>query len=237
MPTTLRAAVGGSSPTASRACISWRVIRSLRLLLVALGLAALATITPRVANLNAALPARVRSGDRVHWMPQEIAALVRVLQAEGAAPADAAELAQIVHSETRALHLDPLYALALIKIESNFRANAVSKRGAIGLLQVQPGVARTIARRSTRRAVCAEHLRDPQTNVAVGLRYLRHLERQFPDRATALAAYNLGPTSVRRRLARGKPIPRTYADRVLAAYRALTETTVIPANAAPSPSS
>jgi len=210
-----------------------RVIRVLRLLFLVFGIASLTTIVPRVANLNAALPARVRSGDHVRWMPEEIASLVRVLRAEGAECVEAAELAQIVHSESRALHLDPLYALALIKIESNFRANAVSKRGAIGLLQVRPGVART----STSRATRAEHLRDPQTNVAVGLRYLRRLERQFADRATALAAYNLGPTSVRRRLERGAPIPRSYADRVLTAYRALAETRVLSSDAASPPSS
>jgi soluble lytic murein transglycosylase-like protein len=213
------------------------VIRFVRALLVVMVVSSLATIIPRVANLNAALPARVRSGDHVRWMPEEIASLVCVLRAEGTGRAEAAELAQIVHSESRALHLDPLYALALIKIESNFRANAVSKRGAIGLLQVRPGVARTVATTSTNRVRRAEHLRDPQTNVAVGLRYLRQLERQFADRATALAAYNLGPTSVRRRLERGAPIPRTYADRVLATYRALAETTILSVDGPQSPSS
>jgi soluble lytic murein transglycosylase-like protein len=219
-----------------RACITWPVLRLARHLTAVVVLGFVATITPRVANLDAVLPARIRSGDHVRWTPEEIGALVRVLRTEGANRAEAAELAQIVHSESRALHLDPLYALALIKIESNFHANAVSKRGAVGLLQVRPGVARVVAMNggtAANREPRDEHLRDPQTNVAVGLRYLRHLERQFADRSTALAAYNLGPTSIRRRLERGAPIPRAYADRVLATYRALAATKVLSAEAPP----
>jgi soluble lytic murein transglycosylase-like protein len=205
-----------------------------------LAVASSAMITPRAANLSAALPSRLHSGAHVRWMPEEIGSLVRVLRAEGASRADAAELAQIVHSESSALHLDPLYALALIKIESNFRANAISKRGAIGLLQVRPNVARAVATSGALAAsgeARAARLRDPQTNVAVGLGYLRHLERQFADRTTALAAYNLGPTTVRRRLQRGAPIPRGYADRVLATYRSLAETKILSGAATSPPSS
>jgi soluble lytic murein transglycosylase-like protein len=187
-----------------------------------------AIVTPKVANVGAALPTGVRSGERVRWTPEEIASLARLLRAEGANRVEAAELAQIVHSESRALHLDPLYALALIKIESNFRANAVSSQGAVGLLQIRPDAARSVAsvgEAATGEAPRTAPLRDPQTNVAVGLRYLRNLEGQFPDRTTALAAYNLGPSRVRRRLERGAPVPHAYAERVLAAYRALAEAT------------
>jgi soluble lytic murein transglycosylase-like protein len=203
-------------------------------------LALFTTVVPSVANVGAGLPGDVRSGERVHWTPEEIAALVRLLRAEGASRVQAAELAQIVHSESRALHLDPLYALALIKIESNFRANAVSSHGAVGLLQIRPEAARSVAiagESATGETPRAARLRDPQTNVAVGLRYLRHLEGQFLDRTTALAAYNLGPSRVRRQLERGAPVPRAYAERVLAVYRALAEATTTSPDGAPSPSS
>ncbi|MBI3767335.1 MAG: lytic transglycosylase domain-containing protein [Deltaproteobacteria bacterium] len=214
--------------------------RLLRYIAAVAALALFATLMPRVANVDAGLPADVRSGERVHWTPEEIAALVRLLRAEGASRVQAAELAQIVHSESRALHLDPLYALALIKIESNFRANAVSSQGAVGLLQIRPEAARSVAvagESARGESPRAARLRDPQTNVAVGLRYLRHLEGQFPDRTTALAAYNLGPSRVRRRLERGAPVPRRYAERVLAVYRALAEATTTSPDGAPLPRS
>jgi soluble lytic murein transglycosylase-like protein len=193
-----------------------------------LGLAAAvaAVAVPDPGNVGAVVPSDLRSGSHVRWTPSDVERLVRVLRAAGAGRAEAAELAQIVHSESRALDVDPLYALALMKIESNFRADAVSPRGAVGLLQVRPATARTVARvdRATSiggRPLRVTRLHDPRTNVAAGLRYLRRLERQFSDRATALAAYNLGPTRVRRQLAKGKPVPRGYADRVLGEYRAL----------------
>jgi soluble lytic murein transglycosylase-like protein len=205
------------------------VIRSIgRSVVAAVALVFMATALPTAANVNAGIPADIRSGERVHWTPEDIASLVRVLRAEGTSRVQAAELAQIVHSESRALWLDPLYALALIKIESNFRANAVSSQGAVGLLQLRPAAARSVAvvggESVTGEAVHhPSRLRDPQTNVSLGLRYLRHLEGQFADRTTALAAYNLGPTRVRRTLEKGAPVPRAYADRVLAAYRALAQ--------------
>src|SRR5206468_6654270 len=113
---------------------------------------------------------------------------------------------------------DPLYALALIKIESNFQANAVSDHGAVGLLQIRPMAARSVS--VARPPARAERLCDPRTNVALGLRYLQQLERQFTDQTMALAAYNIGPAQVRRHLERGIPVPRSYTDRVLATYRA-----------------
>ena len=109
-------------------------------------------LTAEVANVDAALPPGVRSGERVRWAPREIETLVRAIRAEGAGHVEAAELAQIVHSESRALHVDPLYALALIKIESNFQANAVSNHGAVGLLQVRPLAALAVARPPDRAA-------------------------------------------------------------------------------------
>jgi soluble lytic murein transglycosylase-like protein len=174
----------------------------------------------RPANLGAMVAPEVRSGELVLWVPDEIGSIELSLLREIGDPVEAAEIAQIVHSESRALDLDPLFALALMKIESGFRADAVSPRGAIGLLQVRPVAARAVARGGVR---AAARLADPRTNVAIGLRYLRKLERQFPDRVTALAAYNLGPTRVRSRLARREPVPRAYARRVLAAYRALQD--------------
>ncbi len=190
-----------------------RILRGLVSTVIAVVL--VAELTARVANVDAALPPNTRSGERVRFVPEEILPLLHLIEAEGTGRIAAAELAQIVHSESQALRIDPLYALALIKIESGFRADAVSARGAMGLLQVRPLAARSLA------AARAVRLGDPRTNVAVGLRYLRQLERQFDDETMALAAYNIGPTRVRHHLERGTHVPRAYAERVLATYHAL----------------
>ena len=165
----------------------------------------------------------VRSGDGVLWAPPEVEALTCAVAGDVDDPALALELAQVVHSESRALAIDPLYALAVMKVESRFRSDAVSNRGAIGLLQVRPIAARAVASTAGAgpEATTARGLRDPRTNVALGLRYLQKLEREFSDRGTALAAYNMGPTRVRQKMRAHQAVPDGYARRVRAAYASL----------------
>ena len=174
------------------------------------------------ANSNSTIPASTSSGERVLWLPADVERIQRSLAGEMRDPAARVELAQIVHSESEALSIDPLYVLAIMKVESGFRADVVSSRGAIGLLQVRPIAARSVMRAESSRdePIQAVRLRDPQTNVAYGLRYLQQLEEQFSDQETALAAYNMGPTRVRQRLAARKPVPKGYAKKVLLTYRA-----------------
>jgi soluble lytic murein transglycosylase-like protein len=179
--------------------------------------------TAAAANSGAMLPSKLVSGERVVWVPEELDLLLRSLDGEIRDPAKRAELAQIVHSESRALRIDPLYVLAIMKVESGFRADVVSPRGAVGLLQVKPRTARSVAQAEARSGAVAQAVRleDPKTNVALGLRYLRQLEDEFSDPEIALAAYNMGPTLVRNRLEARQPVPRGYAQRVRSAYRAL----------------
>jgi hypothetical protein len=180
----------------------------------------LATFGP--ANSGSTLPAGVASGEHVVWLPDDVDHIERSLVGEMRDPVTRAELAQIVYSESRARRIDPLYVLAIMKVESGFRADAVSPRGAVGLMQVKPVAARSVMRAETDRdeSIKAARLRDPKTNVALGVRYLQQLEEQFSDRETVLAAYNMGPTRVRRRLAARQPVPRGYAKKVLSTYRA-----------------
>lgn len=86
--------------------------------------------------------------------------------------------------------VDPSLALALVEVESNFQPNAVSPKGACGLAQVMP---RTAAAYGVGRA----ELFSPDTNLRVGLTYLKGMLDQFGGRHDlALAAYNAGPGAV-----------------------------------------
>ena len=91
---------------------------------------------------------------------------------------------------SRHYSMDHLLVKALIKAESRFDHEAVSPKGAMGLMQLMPGTARDMG---------VKDPFDPRENIEGGVRYLKVLMRQFNnDVALALAAYNAGPETVRR---------------------------------------
>ncbi len=78
--------------------------------------------------------------------------------------------------------------LRLVQQESNWRADARSHKGAIGLAQLMPGTARSLG----------VNPHDPRENLEGGARYLSAQYRTFGSWRLALAAYNAGPGAVRR---------------------------------------
>lgn len=95
--------------------------------------------------------------------------------------------------------IDPLLVLAVMKVESTFRPDAISNRGAMGLLQIKPVAAQEVVKVFGLEAAAKKNLLDPYHNVRVGVRYLSYLKKMFrKDRIRMLSAYNMGPTTVRR---------------------------------------
>jgi soluble lytic murein transglycosylase len=122
--------------------------------------------------------------------------------------------------------LDAATLCSLIRAESRFHADAVSSRGAVGLMQIMPDTGAWIAEQVGLTGFDSEALSDPHTNLRLGTWYLRHLLDRFGDLESALEAYHAGPTRVEGWLASGE-IPfagtRAYVERVLRAvpiYRA-----------------
>jgi soluble lytic murein transglycosylase len=115
--------------------------------------------------------------------------------------------------------LDPYLTIAVICVESRFQPSAVSSAGAVGLMQLMPETAVWIATQREQGAFHPAQLVDPEINVTMGTWYLAYLRGRYEDDvATALAAYNAGPTAVDRWLAAGEPIPTAihrYVRRVL----------------------
>ncbi|MGJ7507538.1 lytic transglycosylase domain-containing protein [Variovorax sp. GT1P44] len=110
---------------------------------------------------------------------------------------------------------------ALIATESGFDAQAVSPKGALGLMQVMPATAQRYGVASDKRATIETKLFDPRINIATGSRYLRDLIAMFPGQIElALAAYNAGEGAVQRA---GNKIPnyretQDYVQTVLQLY-------------------
>lgn len=114
--------------------------------------------------------------------------------------------------------LDAALVAAVIYEESRFRPRARSKVGAMGLMQIQPVTAQTIARRTGGTRFRVSDLYAPDVNIRYGTWYLRRLIDKYGDERLALAAYNAGETTVDRWLAAGKGIAaasvRSYVDEV-----------------------
>ncbi len=132
--------------------------------------------------------------------------------------------------------LDPSLVAAVVRTESRFRPGAVSRSGAIGLMQITPQTGRWIAGQLKEASFTVEELYNPQVNLRFGTWYLRYLLDRFPgDVDLALAAYNAGPSTVAHWQEEGAPYyPETaaYVDRVnrnRSAYRLLYATPVISA--------
>lgn len=113
---------------------------------------------------------------------------------------------------------------ALVLAESGFDPQAVSPKGAIGLMQLMPATAQRYGVQGDGRESLASRLADPQLNVAIGSRHLRELLNRYPGRIDlALAAYNAGEGAVQRA---GDAIPaitetRNYVRNVMQVYEAM----------------
>jgi soluble lytic murein transglycosylase-like protein len=124
------------------------------------------------------------------------------------------KLAPMVAAAARIHGLPEALLQAVIEVESNFNAGAVSVKGALGLMQLMPQTARYLG---------VADARDPAANIDGGARYLKELLGRFGnDLPLALAAYNAGPAAVQRSGA----IPQfsetqRYVPRVLVRYHSI----------------
>ena len=93
--------------------------------------------------------------------------------------------------------VDPYLVAAIIREESQYDRQAVSRVGAIGLMQVMPGTANNVAQRIGLPAVGRDDLFDQETNIQIGVHYIEQLLEQFSGNvALTIASYNAGPIVV-----------------------------------------
>lgn len=125
---------------------------------------------------------------------------------------------------------------ALIVVESGYRHDSVSPRGAIGLMQIMPASAgRYLTREEAAARPVDQHLRDARSNVLIGARMLADLVRRFGGVDRALAAWNAGEGRVRKSAGRLPEIAetRSHVHMVLELYWALLQRRQFTAGAQP----
>ena len=124
---------------------------------------------------------------------------------------DRADMRQLVNNISREHGLDPKLVDALVRVESSYDPNALSHRGAMGLMQLMP---------ETVKRLDVENPFDPEENIRGGVKEFSRLVEQYSGNLQlALAAYNAGEGAVSRY--RGVPPyseTRTYVSRILTLY-------------------
>jgi soluble lytic murein transglycosylase-like protein len=126
---------------------------------------------------------------------------------------DIQKYANIIQSASKAYGVEASLVHAVISAESAYNQYAISRTGAMGLMQLMPDTARRYG---------VQNMMDPTENIHGGVRYLRDLLSMFKGRVDlAVAAYNAGENAVVRH---GHKIPpyaetRHYVPKVLAFYR------------------
>jgi soluble lytic murein transglycosylase-like protein len=112
-----------------------------------------------------------------------------VKTSSGEAPHASISITEMVEKAAHDNNVDPLLVHSIIRVESNYNPDAVSAKGAQGLMQLMPPTARGLG---------VTDSFDPRQNIEAGVRYLKSLQDLYKDDRLALAAYNAGPAAVQK---------------------------------------
>jgi soluble lytic murein transglycosylase len=132
-------------------------------------------------------------------------------------------IANSVYEESQKYAIDYRLVLAVMKIESNFKNEAISRKGARGLLQVKPSLARYIANDTGMQMEGVTSLHEPEKNIQIGVNYLSKLLDMFEDLTSALHAYNVGPSKVKKIGALNTVPSTSFTKKVFNEYKQIIE--------------
>jgi soluble lytic murein transglycosylase-like protein len=130
----------------------------------------------------------------------------------------------------RTHNLDPELILAVIMAESTLDKNAVSRRGAFGLMQLLPSTAKELAEELHLEYRGIRQLREPEFNIRLGSYYLRKLVEGYDDVTMALIAYNMGPGKLDQLRESEGQVPDDYSEMVRRCYKELTGRDSLPSS-------
>lgn len=126
-------------------------------------------------------------------------------------------VAHSVYEESQQYEIDYRLALAVMETESNFDHDAVSNKGARGLFQIKPSLAKYIAKDAGVKYKGEECLHEPEKNIKLGVYHLSKLVENFKSLPTALYAYNAGENRLKNRTVKNEP-KTAFTKKVLKKY-------------------
>lgn len=134
-------------------------------------------------------------------------------------------IANSVYEESQKYAIDYRLILAVMKVESNFKNEAVSSKGARGLLQIKPSLAKYIAKDTGMQVegVTSLSLHEPEKNIKIGVNYLSKLIDMFENITSALHAYNVGPSKVKKIGALNTAPSTGFTKKVMNEYQQIIE--------------
>ena len=112
------------------------------------------------------------------------------------------EYSEYVTKYSQEYNVDENLIYALIKAESNFQADAVSNKNALGLMQLMPSTAEEVANKNGIE-LTEENILEPDTNINIGTKYISTLLEKYECVEIALAAYNAGIGNVNKWIENG----------------------------------
>ena len=145
------------------------------------------------------------------YVPPPPAPLPEASPVASHAPAPPTDTKTMLRNAAIRSGLPPQFVESVARVESALRPDAISPKGAIGVMQLMPGTARAMAADPN----------DPEQNIDAGTRLLRELLVKYDgDVVKALSAYNAGPGAVSRYQGL-PPFPETqnYVDKVIRKYQ------------------
>ena len=172
----------------------WRMPRLTHtLIILVLGVI---TLNPVVASASSMVYLKSNAGTFVEEIRQNYGEMINI--------------ASLLHDADQKL------ITAVIVVESEGKEDAVSHKGAQGLMQLMPATAASLG---------VKNAKEPFQNILAGTKYLKELDYRygFPKVEEALVAYNMGPTRAKRWLSQYSADENLYAKKVMYVYNLLAE--------------
>lgn len=120
------------------------------------------------------------------------------------------DMSGLINKYAEMYNVDPQIVLAVVNVESRFHPGVVSADGSYGLMQLLPSTARVLGYQGP-----IKGLKNPETNIRLGVFYLSYLKDKFDSMCDVLDAYNRGWASVQKWPYKGDWHKHRYVGRIL----------------------